>query len=315
MDRTDIQVIRGENNILILPSTQQMENSYEMDQKSQSKSRKKTIWSVIQCMILLTILLNLASCGENIKTDSISIKQLNEHIWLMDDNGEATGYLVVGSEKAAVIDTMNGSSDVKELVRTITSLPIVVINTHGHCDHISGDGYFGEAYINKRDWSLAQEAFGYTSYRQIQRMYDLPTVNLLEVNEGDSFDLGEITLEVYEIPGHTPGGICLLDRKDRILFTGDSINRHCWMQLPCCSSLVDFYLALSELQPIRNDYDYILHGHATDFEPASLYEEMMAAVKEVADGVHDGDSDYEYFGGLCRQHQFPSGNGVIVYNE
>ena len=38
-------------------------------------------------------------------TDRIKVKQMNESIYLLDDNGEATGYLVVGKEKAAVIDT------------------------------------------------------------------------------------------------------------------------------------------------------------------------------------------------------------------
>ena len=70
--------------------------------------------------------------------ERIKIKKLNGHIYLLDDNGEATGYLVTGKEKAAVIDTMNGIEDVHKAVRTITDLPLVLINTHGHCDHIFG---------------------------------------------------------------------------------------------------------------------------------------------------------------------------------
>ncbi len=67
--------------------------------------------------------------------ERIKVKKLNDHIYLMDDNGEATGYLVVGEKKALVIDTMNGYANVYDVVRTLTDLPLMVVNTHGHCDH------------------------------------------------------------------------------------------------------------------------------------------------------------------------------------
>ena len=72
----------------------------------------------------------------------IHVKKLGERIYLMDDAGDATGYLVVGEEKALVIDTMIGWEDVNEVVKGITTLPIMVVNTHGHCDHIYGNIYF-----------------------------------------------------------------------------------------------------------------------------------------------------------------------------
>lgn len=62
--------------------------------------------------------------------ERIKVKQLNDHIFLMDDNGDATGYLLVGSKKALVIDTMNGYENVYDVVRTMTDLPLMVVNTH-----------------------------------------------------------------------------------------------------------------------------------------------------------------------------------------
>ena len=44
------------------------------------------------------------------------------------------------------------------------------------------------------------------------------------IRGGEVIDLGGLHLEVIELPGHTPGGILLLLKEDRILFTGDSIN-------------------------------------------------------------------------------------------
>lgn len=287
-----------------------------MEVKSNRKKvSKKKIFLALFFVIFVLIAVIWYFRGGIIKVRSaIEVKQLNEHIWLLNDNNVSTGFLVVGKEKAAVIDTMNGKEDVQALVRKITDLPLVVINTHGHNDHIYGNAYFEQVYIHPDDLPLAYESYSYPMYKYIEMRYGLEEVNFLEMKEGDIFELGGVSLEVYKIPGHTAGGVCILDREDRVLFTGDSINRHCWMQLDSGLPMEVFYQNLLSLQDIRDKYDYILHGHTQDFDDASLYEEMLAAVKEVSEGNREGDTQYTYFGGTCMQHPFPSGGGVIVYN-
>lgn len=270
----------------------------------------------VLCLLFTFVLVTLfAACvSETVSRQPIEVKQLNDHIWLMNDNNESTGFVVVGSERAAVIDTMNGYEDVQKVARTITDLPLIVINTHGHLDHIYGNAYFDEVYIHPEDLNLAWSSYGYYNYRIMETQFDLKPVNFLNTEEEDVFDLGGVSLEVFHVPGHTQGGICLLDREDRVLFTGDTINKHCWMQLDCSIPMEDFYESLENLQGIRSEYDYILHGHTQDFDDASLYENLMAAVKEVIDGVNDKDTLYEYYGGTCMQHPFPTAEGVVVYN-
>lgn len=270
----------------------------------------------IICLFLTVVLAFLftACTSETAGRQSIEVRQLNDHIWLMNDNNESTGFVVVGSEKAAVIDTMNGYEDVQNVVRTITDLPLVVINTHGHLDHIYGNAYFGEAYIHPDDLNLAWESYSYYNYKILQSQYALQPVNFLTAEDGDIFDLGGISLEVIHVPGHTRGGICLLDREDRVLFTGDTINKHCWMQLDSSTSMEEFYESLENIQRFRSEYDYVLHGHTQNFDDATLYENLMAAVREVMEGVNDKDTPYEYYGGVCMQHPFPTGEGVVVYN-
>ena len=70
------------------------------------------------------------------------VKKMTENVYLLDEDHAATGYLVVGSEKACVIDTMNGACDLYEEVRKLTDKPLVVVNTHGHPDHIFGNRFF-----------------------------------------------------------------------------------------------------------------------------------------------------------------------------
>ena len=241
--------------------------------------------------------------------EPVEIISLKDHLYLLNDNNESTGYVLIGTKKAAVIDTMNGYEDIYQVVRKITDLPLIVINTHGHPDHVCGDTYFEEIYIHPNDLEMAK---GYIQ----EKGSNLSEITFKMIKEGDSFDLGGITLEIYEVPGHTPGSVWILDKEDRILFSGDSINRFTWMQLEESSSLEAFYNVLLRLEKLTGSYDTILWGHTRTGDSVSLYEENKVAVKEVIDGVgRELDEDYTYFGGTCKVHKCTQGNISIVYNE
>ena len=142
-------------------------------------------------------------------TKQLFITQLRPDIYLMDEAHEASGYIVVGGEKVCVIDTMNGYNDLHKAVREITDKPIVVVNTHGHPDHIFGNIYFEEAYMNPADNELAAQFVNIPEFAESCRKYGLSMPPFKPIKGGDLLDLGGKTLEVYEIPGHTRGSILL----------------------------------------------------------------------------------------------------------
>ena len=213
--------------------------------------------------------------------ERIILTQINPHVYLMDDHLEATGYIVVGSKKALVIDTMNGYEDVRAVVGTVTNLPIMVVNTHGHCDHIYGNVYFDCAYLHPADLPVAQEHMRFP--------------------------------EFIELPGHTPGGILLLLKEDRILFTGDSINHHLWMQLEESSSMPEFVNNLEKVMYLTKEADVILHGHARGTDDISLMDKLLQGAKEIAEEKTENDKPYKWFGGVNKQHQFDEDGSVICY--
>lgn len=139
---------------------------------------------------------------------------------------------------------------------------------------------------------------------------------MVPVHGGDIFDLGGIQLEVYETPGHSPGSICLLDRKDRFLFSGDTIVAHTWMQLPECPPMATLLQSLNRLQTLRGEFDHIFFGHSTEGpENASFSELQRNAVWEVCEGKNENDEPYEWFGGVCKAHPYGEMNQwKIVYN-
>ena len=236
--------------------------------------------------------------------EELYISQVGPGIYLMDEAHEATGYLVVGQEKACVIDTMNGYNDLYRAVREITDKPLIVVNTHGHPDHIFGNVYFDHAYLHPADLPLARMFVREPEFVEHCREQGLHMPPFSEVREGDVFDLGGRHLEVYELPGHTPGGIVLLLREDRILFTGDSVNHHLWMQLEGCAPMADFVRSLDRIMFLEREADRILHGHARGFDDISLLRCLRDGAQDLADGHTEHDLPYHYFGGEVRQHPF-----------
>jgi glyoxylase-like metal-dependent hydrolase (beta-lactamase superfamily II) len=84
-------------------------------------------------------------------TDWFTTRRLGGETWAIDDRGQDIIYLVSGDERALLIDTGWGVGDLPGLVASLTSRPLLVVNTHGHPDHTFGNGQFERVYIHPAD--------------------------------------------------------------------------------------------------------------------------------------------------------------------
>ena len=91
-------------------------------------------------------------------------KQLWEGVFHIQDLFSDYMYLVVGEEKAALIDTGMGFPGLRQLVERLTDKPVIVLNTHGHLDHIGGNDEFDCIYLHPDDLTVYVE-HGMESYR------------------------------------------------------------------------------------------------------------------------------------------------------
>ena len=242
-----------------------------------------------------------------------NIIQLRPNVYLIDDAGDSTCYLITGSEKALLVDTANGYEDLHAIVRTLTELPVIVVNTHGHGDHVFGNLYFDEAWLHPADNALYDMFFGYAREDLEKRGLKPCPVKPLQI--GQIFDLGGVQLEVVDLKGHTAGSVGLLDKAGRILYTGDGLNTHIWMQLDHSlpiATLLETFLALKEKHGA--DFDYVAHGHTKVLRDKEILDWMIRGCEEILAGRTENDLPYEYFGGTCRQHPISDTPGeVIVY--
>lgn len=173
--------------------------------------------------------------------------QINQNSWRIED-GHVRFFLFCGTKKAALIDTGMNRPDAKEIARQLTSLPLILINTHADPDHISGNGAFDEFYM-----SPAEEE-NYRAHGGQGR--------LIPVREGDVIELGDRPLTVIDIPGHTPGSIAVLDRKNRILISGDSVQDGNIFMFGPHRDLKRYIESLRHLREYDGLYDeiYAMHG-------------------------------------------------------
>ncbi|MBR5742452.1 MAG: MBL fold metallo-hydrolase, partial [Clostridia bacterium] len=149
--------------------------------------------------------------------------------------GDGWCHLVPGKDRALLIDTGFGIGDLKKLVEETTDLPVTVVNTHNHGDHIGGNPQFGEVYIHKEDAPFLDRAMHAPArpippveereYKYVDEDVVKPApYKVVEIEDGYVFDLGGgYELEVFHLPGHSAGGIGLLDRKRGFFFSGDAL--------------------------------------------------------------------------------------------
>jgi len=151
---------------------------------------------------------------------------------------EVISYLVLGSRKAVLFDTGMGISNMRKVVEELTKLPVIVLNSHTHNDHVGDNWRFSEVYGMDTDFTRAN-AKGSTEDAQAElapeeicgdlppgfnaREYAIKPFHITHwLHDGDKIDLGRRTLQVIAAPGHTPDSIALFDEGNGLLFTGDT---------------------------------------------------------------------------------------------
>ena len=154
----------------------------------------------------------------------------------------ANMYLVVGQERAALVDSGMGVADPRTEIAKLTSLPCIVLNTHSHWDHSGGNAHFDEIAIHESEALLLAQEPAIGGIRQaMQRSAEaraalppafdptgyhiLPTQASRILHDDDRVELGGRSLTALHTPGHSPGHMAYLDEAHGVLFTGDTAYR------------------------------------------------------------------------------------------
>lgn len=136
-----------------------------------------------------------------------------------------TNCYIIGCEKeklCGIIDPGDETEKIKEIIAKFGLKPTLIINTHGHFDHIGGNNFFDlPVYIHEYDAEFLKNPD-----KNLSSLFSTPYIcknKVITFQEGEKIKIGKLTIDIIHTPGHTPGSVCL--KFNNILFTGDTLFR------------------------------------------------------------------------------------------
>jgi glyoxylase-like metal-dependent hydrolase (beta-lactamase superfamily II) len=211
---------------------------------------------------------------------------------------EVISYLILGKKRALLFDTGMGISDMKKLVQGLTTLPVSVLNSHTHNDHVGDNwefqglqsddiygmdtGFTRKSAQGSRDDAQAEikpdQLCGPLPAGFDARTYATRPFKVTHwLHGGDTIDLGGRVLKVITTPGHTPDSISLLDQAHGLLFTGDTYYRGLIYLYRPETDLNAFETSMKKMVTLARGLKLLLPAHnLPDGKPADLQRQLTA---------------------------------------
>jgi glyoxylase-like metal-dependent hydrolase (beta-lactamase superfamily II) len=211
---------------------------------------------------------------------------------------EVISYLILGKKRALLFDTGMGISNMKKLVQGLTPLPVSVLNSHTHNDHV-GDNWQFQG-VQSDDIYAMDTAFTRASAKGSRddaqaeikpdqlcgplpagfdaRTYATRPFKVTHwLHGGDTIDLGGRVLKVITTPGHTPDSISLLDQAHGLLFTGDTYYRGLIYLYRPETDLDAYEASLKKMVALAPGLKLLLPAHnVPEGSPADLQRQLTA---------------------------------------
>jgi glyoxylase-like metal-dependent hydrolase (beta-lactamase superfamily II) len=213
---------------------------------------------------------------------------------------EVISYLIVGKRKALLFDTGMGISDMRRVTRELTPLPIIVLNSHTHDDHVGGNWQFDTIYSMDTAFTR-QNAKGSSADAQgeigpgqicgeLPKSFDAKTYRTKPwtitkfVHDFETIDLGGRFLEIMATPGHTPDAISVIDHANGLLFTGDTYYpAPIWLYRPE-TDFAAYENSIKRLAALAPQIKLVLGAHNIPVASPAVLSKLVAAFVQVRAG-------------------------------
>ena len=216
-----------------------------------------------------------------------------------------SAYLLVGTQRAALIDTGSGFKRLKPVVDALTDLPVTTLLTHGHTDHAMGAAEFEDVHMNPLDrdvfnvhgaapfrWKSMEMSPSFSRLKQEDMIPTADSGAFHPLADGDLFQLGGQSVEILACPGHTLGSVCMLLLELSLLLLGDACNVLTFLFDDFSTGVASYRDSLYRLKDrTEGRYDGVLLSH-TGGQP---YADMVESNIAVCDDILCGRSDEQPF--------------------
>lgn len=226
--------------------------------------------------------------------------KISDNIWQIAEDNGVYCTLIKGSELAVLIDTGFGKRDLRAFVEKNISTPYIVINSHGHPDHIGGNYRFETVYALKEEWDLIRHF-----EEKDRKPYDLK-----EIQIGQRIPLGNLNIDVVSLTGHTIGSIGFIIPEEQILIAGDALNESLWLFNYGSLSMEHLYETIRSAMELP--FSLYLCGHSD-----KLYkkEKLLSHIKNIENLKTDENTKKNMLGfeTYCSTYEGAEGKSEIIF--
>lgn len=240
-------------------------------------------------------------------------------------------YLLIGETSAVLIDTGCGIGDLRRVVKQLTTLPVLVINTHSHLDHVGGNRQFSDiamfdhprarhiasmgAFLETVTWELTRPDL-VTSPWPENFDHDQAAIAPFGVSRwlehGELISLGEIELTILHTPGEAPDHICLLDRSHRTLFSGDILlGGPVWAHLEG-GDVAQLEKSYQLLMRYFGAFDILMPSHNGHSQDKQLLPTALAGARDILRGHSEPDTGVDPWGRPYDRYDF---DGISILQK
>ncbi len=245
------------------------------------------------------------------------VEKINDSLYVLHEH-IVRCILILGTEKALLLDTGFGWVNLPEEIRKITKLPLMVVNGHWHPDHNAGNRWFDTIYANPAEFNSiamanskeyprraaynAEIEFGDMIYKhldfknnQSENEYNY-NYKFMPLWDGEVIDLGGRKIRAIHAPGHSSGSLVLYDETNKILFGNDTT-----LEGPCPytyfdSNLTAYRCTLERLKKL--DFDVMYSGHGKLVLEKSYLDDLIELVTLLLDKKIEASQDITLLYGM-----------------
>lgn len=247
--------------------------------------------------------------------DWFTVTNIDEDTFIISENKhweETHCYLICCQHYAALIDTGLGVTNIKQITDKLTKLPILVLTTHAHWDHIGSHRFFPNIAVHdkEKEWLSGNFPLPLEVVKQNLTLkpcdfppsFNLENYHIFEgspqkiLYDGESIYLGHRLLKVIHTPGHSPGHCCFYEPERKYLYSGDLIYKGCLDAFYPTTDPQQFLNSLEKIQSLKIDKIFPDH-HSLDI-PITMRSDIYQAFKK-----------------LENNQQLKQGNGIFEFGD
>ena len=228
---------------------------------------------------------------------------------------DVKSYLIAGNDLALLVDSGMGYADISAVVAAYTDKPVLLVNSHGHLDHIGDNWRFDRRWAHPGDLDriragvpnermqhfLAPDAFNRPIPPTLNpETFEIPGTDVERtIDDGDEIDIGGRVFTVLHTPGHSQGSISLLEEETGILIAGDTIYEGPLFSHREGGSARQYRTSLQRLAALIPQLSVVYPSHNRYPLEPSFIVEVWDAMEQIWDGrepdlTEDGAERFEF---------------------